>query len=329
MRFLITMPQGRNFEKYFPPHLIKRLEKLGEVVTNPTDRQFSRSELSALLQGTDIVLTHWGCKQIDGEILDNAPRLKMVAHCAGTVAHIASKECYERNIPVLSANPIMAKYVAEWVLGAIISALREFNRLDGLMKQGVWQTNEPSSLFDREIGLIGLGTVGKNLLDMLSAFGCRVKVFDPYIPKNALDKWSFAQASTFEQAMKCSIVSIHAAQTPETFHMVDARALAMIPDGGLLVNSARGSLIDTEALIAQLASSRIYAALDVYDREWCAQDERLLACKNNTLLLPHIAALPAGSRMTEEIIGDIERFINAQALQYQVSLSQYIHMTQE
>ena len=331
MNILFTVPVGYNRDKYFPPKLMARLESLGEVIKNPNSRQYTREELKALLPDIDIIITHWGSTQYDAELLNCAPRLKLIAHCAGTVAHIASEESYNRAIPVLSANPIMAKYVAEGALAYMLAGIRAIRAYDGNMRDGRWHQDMPqtNTIVGGEIGLVGLGAVGRNLLDMLRPFGCTVKVYDPYLPDGALDAWDFASLGSFEEAMRNPVVSIHASQTPETYHMVNAEALALMPDDALLVNTARGSLIDPEALISELESGRIRAVLDVYEREGCRQDERLLACTRNLTLQPHLAGMPSGSAMTAAIIDDLERFLHGEPMQLAVSHTQYLHMTQE
>ena len=111
--------------------------------------------------------------------------------------------------------------------------------------------------------------------------------------------------------------------------MINAETLKLSPDRGLLINSSRGSLVDTEAAIAELETGRIRMVFDVYEHEGRAQDSRLLACRDNTILLPHTAGNPAGSSMTAGIIDDIERFIKGEAMRLVVSHEQYVHMTQE
>jgi phosphoglycerate dehydrogenase-like enzyme len=225
----------------------------------------------------------------------------------------------------------MAKYVAEGALAYMLAGIRAIRAYDGNMRDGRWHQDMPqtNTIVGGEIGLVGLGAVGRNLLDMLRPFGCTVKVYDPYLPEGALDAWDFASLGSFEEAMRNPVVSIHASQTPETYHMVNAEALALMPDDALLVNTARGSLIDPEALISELESGRIRAVLDVYEREGCRQDERLLACTRNLTLQPHLAGMPSGSAMTAAIIDDLERFLHGEPLQLAVSHTQYLHMTQE
>ncbi|MBQ7983576.1 MAG: hydroxyacid dehydrogenase [Clostridia bacterium] len=330
-KILFTVPVGGMRDKYFPPQLMARLETLGEVVANPHNRQYTREELMTLLPETDIIITHWGSPQYDAELLACAPRLKVLAHCAGTVAHIASETCYERGIPVLSANPVMAKYVAEGALAYILAGVRALGAYDRNMRAGLWHQQMPptQTIVGGEIGLVGLGAVGRNLLDLLRPFGCAVKVYDPYLPQGALDAWDFASPCSFVQAMANPVVSVHASQTPETYHMIDAAALAQMPDDGLLVNTARGSLVDVDALIPELESGRLRAVLDVYEHENCPQDARLLACTKNLTLQPHLAGMPSGAAMTAAILDDLERFARGENLRMTVSHAQYLHMTQE
>ena len=330
MKILVTAPQGEVFDRHFPSDVIERLKKLGDVRLNPNTRQFTREELKSELADTDIVMTHWGSTQYDAELLDAAPELKILAHCAGTVAHIASEECYRRNIHVLSANSIMAKFVAEGVLGMMLAVTREFCRYDSSMRRGEWirDTDSCLTLIGSEVGFVGLGTVGRDLLDLLAPLGCRAKVYDPYVSPDILDGYPFAEMSTLEEAMSCPVVTIHASQTPETHHIINGEMLSLLPDNGVLINSSRGSLVDTEALIKELQSGRIRAALDVYEREGRSQDKRLRECPN-LLLIPHMAAAPAKSMMTRGIIDSIELILAGKPAPLEVPFGQYIHMTQE
>lgn len=171
----------------------------------PLPRPFTAQELAEALKDTDIVVTHWGTPQIDACMLDGAPRLRLLAHAAGTVAHIASEAFYERNIPVLSANSVMARFVAESVLGYMIAATHRVAQLNASIRAGSWdkRLGEQTSLFGNSIGLIGLGTVGRELLSLLAPFGCTVRVYDPYLPTA---RWS-AGLSRRNAALKRRCVS--------------------------------------------------------------------------------------------------------------------------
>lgn len=336
LNLLLTVPAGAMRDQYFPAPLLTRLTALGNLTVNPHTRQYTREELCALLPETDIVLTHWGSGKYDAELLSHAPRLKMLAHCAGTVAHIVCEEFFQRGIPVLSANSVMARYVAEGALCYILSGLRSVNAYDRNMRFGGWRgvggdgaCPAVHSLIGAAVGMIGLGSVGRNLLSMLRPFSVRVKVCDPYLPDGALDAWDFAESASFSDAMSCNVVTIHASQTPETYHMINAAALALMPNDALLVNTARGAIVDMDALIAEAQSGRIRAVLDVYETEGVPQKAELLQLTKNVTLQPHLAGMPSGASMTEEILCDIERFLRGEAPQLCVSHTQFLHMTQE
>ena len=332
MNILITAPDNDFYARYFPKALVDRLRGFGRVERNPFSRAFTPEELRGRLGDVDILITHWGTPKIDETMLQNAPRLRLVAHAAGSVADLVSEALYDRAIPVLSANPVMAKYVAESVLGYMLAGTHRFLQTDAVLRAGGWDKQESlqRSLYGADIGLIGLGTVGRKLLDLLSPFGCRVSVYDPYLPADALDKWDFAALCGFEAAMRNPIVSVHASKTPETVHMIDAAALSLLPRGALLINSARASVIDTAALITALKEGRLYAVLDVYEAEGAGKlDEALLRQTGNTLLQPHAAAVAAGAQMTAAIVADIGRFLRGEEPLLAVSRAQFRLMTKE
>lgn len=332
MKLLITAPDNQTFARYFPARLVERLQDFAEVERNPLPRSFTPEELCGRIADVDILLTHWGTPRIDEVVLRNAPRLRLVAHAAGSVADLASDALFERDIPVLSANPVMARYVAESVLGYMIAGTHRFAQTDAILRAGGWDklADRQRSLLGAPIGLIGLGTVGRALLDLLAPFHCRARVYDPYVEADALKEWKFATLCDFETAMRNPIVSVHASKTPETFRMIDQKALALLPTRAVLINSARGSLIDTEALIAALREKKLYAVLDVYEKEGAgAICEDLLDLTDDTLLQPHSAAITAGAQMTQAVVEDIGRFVRGEAVRLRVSRRQFHLMTQE
>lgn len=327
-RIFLTMPCGSGRDEYFPKDCMDELHRIGEVKLNPLDRNPTERELAEMAADSTILLTHWGTPQICETFLDAAPNLWLIAHCTGTVAHIASEESYRRGIRCLSANAIMAKYVAEDVLGLMIASLRNYKQNDIAMQRGEWrQDKKAHSLFNQTIGFVGLGTVGKNLLNMLRPFEIEAFVYDPYLPQGALNEWENAKQVTLDQALDCGIVTIHASQTPETYHMIGKNELKKMRDDAVLINTSRGSLLDSEAAIAELKSGRLRAAIDVFDRDGVVEKEWLGI--DNALLQPHLAGLPAGAAMTRGIIEDINRILSGQNSKLEVPLAQFRLMTQE
>lgn len=194
----------------------------------------------------------------------------------------------------------------------MIAATHRVAQLNASIRAGSWdkRLGEQTSLFGNSIGLIGLAPwVGSCFrCSRPSAAPCAFTI--PILPAGALSAGLSRRNGGFEEAMRQPIVSVHASQTPETYHMIDANALELLPEGGILLNTARGSLVDTQVLIAALQTRRIYAVLDVYEEEGADnQPEALLQCQENTLLLPHIAAAPATWQLTQAVVDDIGRFL--------------------
>jgi len=162
-RILFTTPAGSIREAYFTPRTLARLEALGDVVWNELGHDFSEQELAEHLPDIDICLTHWGVPAFTAGVLDQAPRLRLIAHAAGTVADLATPLVFERGIRISSANRIMARYVAEGLLACVLAGLRRLPQQMNMVQTHGWHRQEPNlgSLYEAKIGLIGLGAVGR------------------------------------------------------------------------------------------------------------------------------------------------------------------------
>ena len=329
MELLVTLPNDLR-ATMFTPGLEDRLQKLGNVHWNRSNEQWSSEQLSQRINGIDVCVTGWGSPKLTTEVLDSAPDLKLVAHIGGSVAEIASDELYNREILISSGIDEMAPFVAEGILGMILASLRELPTLDAALKQGDWpQPDEPDpTLFGASIGFVGLGAVGEALLDLLRPFNVSVAVYDPYIEDERLSAFEYAEQAPLNETLDTQVVSIHAARTAETIGLLDADRLAHIPDGSLLVNAARGAIVDEAALVEELQSKRLFVALDVFESEPLPDDSNLRECRN-TLLIPHRAGNPAQRRLAPVAIKEIERFVNNDPLEHSISRQRYELMTDE
>lgn len=332
LKILLTTEDGPTKQTYFPPSALAALEKLGQVVPNPNQGEpFSEAQLSAAVRDVDVCVTHWGCPQFSGAVLQNANRLRLIAHAAGSVGDLVTPEVYARGIKVCSANKVMAKYVAEGVLAYILAGLKRLPQQAQRVQRGGWHAPETlKSLFEARVGLVGLGTIGRFLLELLQPFQVRVKVYDPYLRPDALAAYANAEMAGLDEVLAWGeVISIHASLTPETRGMLDAGRLALIRSGALLVNTARGPIVDEAALARELQTGRLNAVLDVYSREPLPADSPLRGL-DNTLLFPHIAGTTdRGIEMTTAMLAEIERFVRGEALQFEISLEQCRLMTQQ
>ena len=300
------------------------LEAFAEPRRQPQEGNLPQSELAGAIADCDAALTTWGSPQFTGEILDRAPRLRIIAHAAGSIRPIAAREAFERGIVVTSAAPIIAYYVAEHCLGLAIMLLRNIANHDRAMRaERTWGSaaHKPAdSLFDVRVGLVGLGQVGRWLARLLKPFGCEVWACDPHVNPAAAAELGVRLVGLDELLPWCRVVSLHAANLPENRHMIGARELALLPDGACLINTARGGLVDHDALIVELKQNRIKAALDVTDPEPLPAESPLRDLPN-TVLTPHVAGPTSAGRwhMAQAMVEELRRFFAGEPLLYEVT----------
>lgn len=330
MDIFVTLPTDEIGTDMFPNEACDRLKSLGSIEWNPHERQLSRDELRDYLSGTDVLVTRWtGCPRITDDLLTEADDLQLLTHVGGAVPAVTTEAVYDHGATVCSAVRIMASFVAEGTLAHILTSLRGISEFDSSLKAGDYDRDlvDSTTLFDRSIGLVGLGSVGQELLKLLEPFDVTVRVYDPYVSPDRLTPFDFASKASLDTVLKQSdVVSVHAAKTEETIHLLDAEKLRKLQDGALLVNTARGAIVDEEALASELESGRIDAALDVFQREPLPEDSPLRAA-DNTVLTPHVAGAPTGQRMALAMIDEIDRFVNDEPLQHRISRERFHTMT--
>jgi Phosphoglycerate dehydrogenase and related dehydrogenases len=332
MRILVTQKDSPERKVYFPEDAIKMLREIGDVSLNEKDEQYTPDELRDLIKNVDVCITHWGSPLFTKKVLENADRLGLIAHAAGSVADIVTDAVYEKGIKVCSANNIMAKYVAEGTLLYILAGLRQITKHDRDMKRKMlWERRKEESrgLFGEKIGLVGLGTIGMYLLDLLKPFDVRIKLYDPYISKNSLSKYPNVELDTLENVLAFgNIISLHSSLTSETRNMISRERLKLIKDNALFVNTARGAIVDEEALTIELENKRINAVLDVFKNEPLDINSRLRNM-DNVILIPHMAGAPAREVMTYAMIEEIKRFKRGEPFIYEIPYEKYKLMTKE
>jgi phosphoglycerate dehydrogenase-like enzyme len=328
MKILFTTEKGMIKNVYFPEKVIQTLENIGQVTYNENVTPFSQKDLADQISGADVCLTHWSCPSFNEDVLKRASHLKLIVHAAGSVADLVTDQVYTRGIKVCSANSIMAQFVAEGVLTDILCGLRWIPQQ---AYQKIWKKRlvESQSLIGAKVGLIGLGTIGKLLIRLLEPFGVQLRVYDPYLSKDSIQDLPQIDLTTLDEVLAWGdVISIHASLTPETRGLLDEQKLKLIKDGALLVNTARGAIIDEHALEEELRTKRIHAVLDVFMTEPLPSDSPLRAYENVTLL-PHIAGITAREQMSIAMIEEIQRFSLGEPLKYEIPFEKYQLMTKE
>ncbi|HEX6718102.1 MAG TPA: hydroxyacid dehydrogenase [Pyrinomonadaceae bacterium] len=299
------------------PHFFSEasLKKLGELTSwTRSARRDDSSELRSEIANADVLMTTWHSPFLTGEMLGQDPRVKLIAHCGGEVKSRVEEKLFEVVIVTNAADP-MARGVAEMALALTLTLVRRIPEYAMEMRNGVSRTNEQVSegerLFGRRVGIVGFGRIGRAFAQLLKPFDIEILVSDPYLEAELHD---VTLVQLDELVSTCSVVVLCAALTPETQGMFDAHRLSLLGDGAYLINVARGGLIDMEALLDELRSGRITAALDVTDPLEPLPAEHELRKLPNVILTPHIAA--GGIEMRREIgamaVEEVVRFAKGQ-----------------
>lgn len=329
-RILVAMPKGEVRDTFMPSNIIQEINKLGDVEWNNSPDQYTSEELENKLAGKHICICGWNNARFDKNVLRKADSLKLIAYTAGSVAHIVSDAMYQKGIKIVSANDCFAESVAESVMAYIFSSLRDIPYWTSHMQAGGWKSmpyyNE--GIFGKTVGLVGFGATTRYLLNMLKPFKVDVKLYSNHIKAEEAEKYDVKIASLDEIFSTCNIISLHASLRPETYNMINDSLIKMIPDRALLINTARGGIIDEDALADELQKGRFRAVLDVYKVEPLPMESKLRNLRN-TILMPHMGGPTIDRRITctKMIIEEIERFLHGSELQHEVGMAYASVMT--
>lgn len=229
--------------------------------------------------------------QVTAEYLAGFPAAKYVLRAGVGLDNIDRAECERRNIKVINSPGANANAVAEYVLGAAIVALRQFAAQEAALRQGTWRSREHmgQELKGKTLGLVGCGNVGKAIAHKLSSWELKEVIgYDPFLTQEQMSASGIRKCELAEVIAGADILSLHVPLLPETKHLINAEKLSMMKKGALLINAARGGVVDEPALVAALASGHVGGAvLDVLETEPKVADE--LAQAPNLILTPHIA----------------------------------------
>ena len=265
-----------------------------------------------VLAAADVLLGHWGCVVLDEAFLARAPRLRMLAYAAGTVRDTVTPATFAGGVLVTSGAAANAAPVAEYTVAAILwankAAFTEREKLRGVTVPDL-PRRHPVGNWGKRIGLVGASHVGRAVVELLRPFACTVVVADPYLTDEGAAALGVRRVELDELLATSDVVSLHAPSLPETERMIGAAQLACMIDGATLVNTARGALVDHDALAAELRTGRLTAVLDVTDPEPLPPDHELLALPT-CVVTPHLAGSQGTelSRQAELVIEEIRRF---------------------
>lgn len=292
---------------------LRGLASLGDPVVA---HDFSAPDVRRRLADVEVLITSWGCPPIDSGVLAAAPKLRAALHAAGSVRGHVGDPVFDRGVLVTTAAHVNAEPVAQYTVAAILWAFKKvpFLAADARRFREDWtyreQRGELSGL-DRTIVLVGFSRVGRRVVDLLRRLDLgRLLVVDPVVDP-ALVQAAGAELVPLAEALpQADVLSLHAPALPETRHLIGAAELAALPDHATLLNTARGSLVDTAALEEACAAGRLHAVLDVTDPEPLPATSPLYDLPN-VVITPHVAgSLGSETRlMAAAALDELERYV--------------------
>ncbi len=299
---------------------LDRLAGIGEVVLGTGS---DRDSVKKAISGATIAVTTWGNTPLDADILSVCPDLKLVCHAAGSVKPIVCDDMWDRGIRVTASAAMLSMGVSETALGFTIAASKNFFALNENLHRGGWAEGKENirELYELIVGVVGGGWAGRHYIELMKAFDVDILLYDPFVTEEKCAEMGCRKAEFRELLEKSDIISIHAPSIPETYHMFSADTLPLMKKDAVLINTARGSIIDEKALYDHMSAGNLkYACLDVYDPEPPAVDSPLRTLPN-VIMTPHLAGLASNGlkKIGQHVCEEIERFLAGKEMMCEVT----------
>jgi len=277
------------------PHIQNLLQKGMQAITNPHRRKLTEDEIIELLKegATGLIA---GIEPLTERVFQSAKNLKVISRCGAGLDSVDLIAAKNRGITVLNTPEAPAQAVAELTMGLILTVLRKIGQIDQSVRKGEWPRTQGRLLAAQTIGIIGLGHIGRRVARLCQAFEATVISHDPY----ASQVPDGVALLPLEQLLATAdIITLHLPYGPDTHHLLNAKAFAAMKPEVIVINAARGGLVDEHALLAALQAGNVSAAaLDVFEQE---PYHGPLIESGNVILTSHIGSLARESRQRMEI----------------------------
>lgn len=287
--------------------LLSRLQELGQTVvyTDPGD---AREQL----RGVQVAVANRERTRFPAELLREMPALRLIAQTGTGVAHIDVAAATALGIAIATTPNQSAASVAELTFGLLLAVARRIPYGDGWLRHGRWRPTLGVELAGRTLGIVGLGAIGAAIARRALAFDMRVLAWGREGSARQAAELGVTYVPDLDDLLRqADVVTLCLRLTPETRGLLDARRLGLMKPGVLLINTARGALVDEVALVAALQQGRLGGAgLDVFATEPLPPDHPLTRLEN-VVLSPHVGWVTAGvySRFIREVVASVEGFI--------------------
>ena len=309
MKIVVMEPLGVALEKINA--LAAALQAAGHEFVYYTSKEAQQDKLLARVQDADIIML--ANQPLSAEIINACPKLKMLSVAFTGVDHVALDACRARNILVCNAAGYSTNAVAELTFGLAISVIRNIVPCDArCRKAGTKDGLVGFELFGKTFGVVGTGAIGARVAKIAAAFGCRVLAYSRTAKQELVDA-GVQYVSLDELLAQSDFVSLHVPLTDATRGLINADAIAKMKQGAVLLNTARGPVVDSAALAEALNAGKLAGAgIDVFEGEPPIAENHPLCSAKNTVLTPHVAfaSREALETRADIVFANIEKWLN-------------------
>jgi phosphoglycerate dehydrogenase-like enzyme len=310
----------------FLPEYRAEVGTFADVVQNPELRRPTDEEKAAALSDVHVAMVGRTGGGLTPEIIDGAENLKAVGVVGGAVRMAQPEYVIDKGLMLFNAGWAMSESVAEFSVAMMLCGLRDIPHMISVMDTEGWgRARSPLDLGKRKVGLVGFGGIGRRVAELLAPFRCDIAAYDPFADFGDAEVRSVGLDELMERS---EVISIHAGMTDDTKGMLGVDQLARMRDNALLVNTARAGIVDEEALVSELTSGRIRAALNVFWKEPLAADHPLRGLPN-VILTPHGGGLTHDRRVRQSgsLVEDIRRVCEGERPKHEVTRDMLLRMT--
>lgn len=290
-----------------------RLRELVRIALGGPFASTDRATLLGSAAEARILVTGWGSTQLSSADLARFSRLELVVHVGGSLRYTFPELWFPDNLRICSAARVNARPVAEYTLGVILTALRgilQAGRSPTPLREEKYPPVARNGFAERTIAVVGFGLIARHLLEILRPFGFRLLVVSDFVTPDDEKQWGIERVDLATAAREADVLSLHESNLPAFDRMINEPILGLMRDHAILINTARGNLLDEQALARSLRERPLFAVLDVLNQEPPPEDHPLCQLPN-CLITPHIAGSQGAEvkRFGDYLVREIENHL--------------------
>lgn len=312
---------------------IDELKQLGDLTIVRNGEQLTDEQKAELIRDCHILLTMWGSASVPADIARDRGNLEYICNITGEMTRWISLDIIDSGIPVTNWGDAPADAVAEAAMTLLLMTLKDVRLQNKHMEQGGWHLSKGvhrGLVKGLPVGIYGMGAIGRRFVELIRPFGAQLLVYDPFVTElpEGCERVDSLEA-LFDRSLA---IVIHAALTEQTRGTVTKELLAKLPDHAIVINTARGAIIDQEALFAELESGRLRAGLDVLAGSDSLEPAHPARHWSNLSMTAHSLDiinwnLPRLLRREEICLDNIRRHLNGEPLRFRMDRARYLLST--